>query len=343
MSMVSVIVPCRNERKFIGQCLDSIIMNDYPKDNLEVLVVDGASNDGTKDIVKKYCSKYSFINILDNNKKIVPAALNLGIQSAEGEIIIRMDAHSRYGKDYISKCVKFLEEYNVDNVGGVCITLPGKSTLLAQSIALGLSHPFGVGNSYFRIGSKEPKYVDTVPFGCYRRKVFDKVGFFDEDLVRNQDDEFNLRIIKNNGKILLVPEIVSYYYTRDSLLKLWDMYFQYGYFKPLVVKKIGAVLTLRQLIPSIFVGNLLVTGIVSLFIHKIIWVFLSLALSYICVNLSFSILSAIKKGLKNIIFLPLVFCTLHFSYGLGYFKGVIDFFLLKRYLKKNLSNISMTR
>lgn len=341
--MVSVIVPCRNEKGFIGQCLDSIIMNDYPKDNLEVLVVDGASNDGTKDIVKKYCSKYSFINILDNKKKIVPVALNLGIKSAKGEIIIRMDAHNRYGKDYISKCVKFLKEYNVDNVGGVCITLPGKNTLLAQSIALGLSHPFGVGNSYFRIGSKEPKYVDTVPFGCYKREVFQRIGLFDEDLIRNQDDEFNLRIIKNAGKILLVPDIVSYYYARDSVLKLWNMYFQYGYFKPLVVKKIGAVLTLRQLIPSIFVGSLLVTGIASLFIHKIIWVFLSLAMSYICVNLSFSILSAIKKGLKNTMFLPLVFCTLHFSYGLGYLKGYLDFILLKRCLKRNLSNISLTR
>lgn len=234
---VSIIIPCRNEEKFIGKCLDSIIAQDYPIDNLEVLVVDGMSEDNTRKIVKNYIQKYSFVKLLENPQKIVPTALNIGIKNAKGDIFIIMGAHSIYEKDYIFKCVKYLHAYDVDNVGGIGITLPGDNTIIAKSIALALSHPFGVGNAYFRIGSKEPRYVDTVPFGCYKREVFDRIGLFDEDLVRNQDDEFNLRLIKNGGKILLGPDIISYYYARDSIHKLWKMYFQYGYFKPSVAKK----------------------------------------------------------------------------------------------------------
>ena len=215
--MVSIIIPCRDERRFIEKCLLSIIANDYPKESLQVLVVDGMSEDGTREILNQFSGKYPFIKMLDNPKKIVPVALNIGIKQARGNVIIRMDAHNVYGKDYISKCVKYLRKYNIDNVGGICITLPGRNTLLAQSIALALSHPFGVGNAHFRIGLKGPKYVDTVPFGCYKREVFEKIGLFDEDLVRNQDDELNVRLQRNGGKILLVPEIVSYYYARDSL------------------------------------------------------------------------------------------------------------------------------
>src|SRR4030067_2393082 len=141
--IVSVIIPCRNEEKFIDRCLDSIIANDYPKEDLEVLVVDGMSEDRTEEIVKKYTERFSFIKLLSNLKKIIPSALNIGIQNANGSIIIRMDAHNVYSKDYISKCVNYLIEYNVDNVGGIWVTLPGKNTIVAESIALALSHPFG--------------------------------------------------------------------------------------------------------------------------------------------------------------------------------------------------------
>ncbi|GJQ23461.1 MAG: hypothetical protein HBSAPP01_12510 [Candidatus Brocadia sapporoensis] len=207
---ISIIIPSRNEEKFIDKCLDSIIAQDYSKEKLEILVVDGMSNDKTREFIKGYSKQHRYIKLLDNPGKIVPTAMNTGIRDAHGEIIIRMDAHNIYEKDYVSKCVKYLQEYNVDNVGGIWVTLPGSNTLIAQSIAFALSHPFGVGNAYFRIGSKEPRYVDTVPFGCYKREVFQRIGLFDEDLVRNQDDEFNLRLTKNGGKLLLVPDIVSY-------------------------------------------------------------------------------------------------------------------------------------
>jgi len=343
IAMVSIIIPCRNEEKFIGKCLDSIIENDYPKDKLEVLVMDGISNDDTRAIVQKYCQKYSFIKMIDNQQKIVSTALNVGIQNSKGGIIIRMDAHNVYGKDYILKCVHYLNEYNIDNVGGVCVTLPGSNTVIAESIAFALSHPFGVGNSLFRIGSKEPRYVDTVPFGCYKREVFEKIGFFDEDLIRNQDDEFNLRLIKNGGKILLVPDIVSYYYSRDSLLKLWKMFFQYGYFKPFVAKKVGAIITWRQLIPALFISSLIISGMLSLFFKPLSLVFLFITFSYIITNIGFSLSIALVKGFKYLFILSVVFATLHFSYGLGYLKGILDFVLLKRHEKRKIEDAALTR
>ncbi|MGQ9570481.1 MAG: glycosyltransferase family 2 protein [Thermodesulfovibrionales bacterium] len=342
MPIVSIIIPCRNEEKFIGKCLDSIIENDYPKDRLEVLVVDGMSEDKTRAIVTAYSEKLSFIKLFDNFQKIVPTAMNIGIKNALGSIIIRMDAHNRYSKDYISKCVKYLYEYNVDNIGGICITLPGNNTLVAEAIALALSHSFGVGNAYFRTGSKEPKYVDTVPFGCYKKEVFERIGFYDEDLIRNEDDEFNLRLIKNGGKILLVPDIVSYYYARDSFSKLWKMYFQYGYFKPFVAKKSGTILTWRQLIPPIFISSLALTFLLSLISKPFLWLFVTIFSVYLSANLVFSFKIAIRKGLKYLPILPIVFFTLHVSYGIGYLKGICDF-LIWRGIKKQLKDIPPNR
>ncbi|MCK4245428.1 MAG: glycosyltransferase family 2 protein [Candidatus Omnitrophica bacterium] len=343
MPFVSVIIPCRDEENFIGVCLDSIIASDYPKDKLEVLVVDGLSEDGTREIVEGYAQRYPFIRLLDNPDKITPCALNLGIKHAKGEIIMIMGAHATYEGRYVSKCIKYLKEYNADNVGGISITLPGSDSLVGNAIALVLSSPFGVGNAYFRIGSKEPRYVDTVPFGCYKKEVFERIGLFDEDLVRNQDDEFNLRVIKNGGRILLVPEIVSYYYARDSLAKLWNMYFQYGYFKPLVAQKIGAVLTWRQLIPAVFVGSLVLAGLLSFLSNYCSWLFFLIMLLYLSANLAFSLSTAIRKGLKLLPALILSFATLHFSYGVGYLKGIWDFVILKKHLKRKVEDMPITR
>ena len=205
----SVIIPCRNEEKFIGKCLDSIISQDYPREDLEVLVIDGISEDKTRKIIKDFSLKYSFIKLLDNPNKFTPFALNIGVKAARGEIIIRMDAHAGYEKDYISKCVKHLEEHSADNIGGVIKTLPKENTLVAKSIANCLSSFFGAGGSYFRLGTEKPKWVDTVFGGCYKRKVFEKVGLFNEKLLRSQDIEFNKRLKRAGGRVLLVPEIVA--------------------------------------------------------------------------------------------------------------------------------------
>jgi glycosyltransferase involved in cell wall biosynthesis len=343
LPFVSVIIPCRNEKRFISECLSSVSAQDYPQDKIEVLIVDGMSEDGTRDIIENHVEKDKRIILLDNIERIVPTALNIGIKNARGSIIIRMDAHNIYGKDYISNCIRYLYEYKADNVGGIWITKPGSDTIIARSIALALSHPFGVGNAYYRIGSQEPRFVDTVPFGCYRREVFQKVGLFDEDLVRNQDDEFNMRLIKNGGKILLAPEIISYYYARNSLAKLARMYFQYGYFKPLVVRKVGGVLTWRQLIPSLFVGSLIATYTLSIIFKPFLWVFLLVLSLYLAADLVFSFQLSMKKGLKYFSILPIVFSTLHLSYGIGYLKGIWDFLILKKNRKRKIRDLPITR
>lgn len=340
----TVMVPCRNEQHFIANCLDSIIAQDYPKDKLEILVVDGASNDKTKEIISEYALKYSFVKLLNNAKKVVPAALNMAVKAAKGDIIMRMDAHCIYTQDYISKCVQRLKQHDeVDNVGGICITLPGNNTLLSQSIALALSHPFGVGNSYFRIGSKKERYVDTVPFGCYKRKVFLKNGLFDEDLIRTQDSEFNARLLKNGGRILLVPEIISYYYARDSLYALWKMQFQYGYFKPLAAKKIGRIFAPRHAVPPLFIGSLIISFVFSPFFKFFLWYFLFALFFYIVVDLGVSLAISLKKKFKCFCILPLIFSVIHFAWGIGFLKGTLDFVIFKKDKKKRNVDPSPTR
>lgn len=340
---VSIVIPCRDEEKFIGVCLDSIIANDYPKDRLEVLVVDGMGEDGTREIVQDYVKRQPFIRLLNNPKKVTPAALNIGISSAKGQIIMRMDAHTLYPTNYISGLVDWLTKSNADNVGGVCLTLPNNDTLMANAIAIALSHPFGVGNAYFRIGASAPRWVDTVPFGCYRREVFDRIGMFDEALVRNQDDEFNLRLIKRGGRILLVPDIVSRYYARDSLRKLWRMYYQYGYFKPLAALKVGGVLTIRQVIPVTFVLSLLAVGVVAPWSIYARGLFGAIIVAYVLANLGSSIFISFRRGLKYALPLAVVFPVLHVSYGVGFMMGILDHLILGRRRRKNAAGIPITR
>ena len=198
--MISVICPIYNEERYIGKCIDSVLEQDYSKEDMEVLFVDGMSTDRTREIVVEYAGRYPFVRLLDNPGRIVPAALNIGIGAAKGEVIIRLDAHAIYPKNYFSVLVRKLNELRADSVGGVCRTLPVRDTSVCRAIAMALSSSFGMGNSYFRIGATKEMCVDTVPFGCFRREVFDKIGLFDEELVRNQDDEFNGRIVKNGGQ-----------------------------------------------------------------------------------------------------------------------------------------------
>lgn len=327
---VSVIIPCRNEEKFIGKCLDSIISNEYPKDKLEVLVIDGMSEDGTRKIVEEYTNKNLLFKLIDNPKRIVPTAMNIGIKNAKGDIIIRMDAHNVYEKNYISQCVQCLNDFNVDNVGGAWATLPGNNTIIAESIALALSHPFGVGNAYFRIGSKEPRYVDTVPFGCYKRNVFDKIGLFNENLVRNQDIEFNLRLKNIGGKLLLIPEIISYYYARSTLKGLFEQNFWNGFWVIYSVKFAKIPFSIRHLIPFIFVSSLILSFVGSLFFKPLVYLFLIILNSYFISNIFFSFRIALKKGFEY--FFPLIasFVTLHFSYGLGSMRGMIELIVFRR-------------
>lgn len=320
---ITTIIPCRNEEIFIGKCLESILDNNYPKDKLEVLVVDGMSEDNTGDIIKKYTENYPFIKYFENSSKIQSSAMNIGVRHAKGDIIIRMDAHTTYDKDYFSKCINCLDKYNADNVGGICITMPGNDTAMAKAIALSLSHPFGVGNSYFRIGLKEPKSVDTVPFGCYRKEVFDRIGLFNENLVRNQDIEFNIRLKNAGGKIILVPDIESYYYARTKLKDLARNNFWNGFWVIYSTKFAKMPFSIRHLIPLVFVTSLMSSLIGSIFYAPLAYIFSLIFTAYFITSVFFSINISFSKGLKLIPLLVPTFFTLHFSYGLGSIWGFI--------------------
>lgn len=326
--LVSIIIPCRNEEKFIGKCLNSIIAQDFSKDKMEVLVVDGMSEDGTGEILKKYQREYPFIKVLDNPKKITPSALNIGIKNSKGEIIIRMDSHADYKKDYISKCVKYLKEYNADNVGGVIRTLSGKDNITAKAIAISLSHFFGAGGSHFRTGAEKPKWVDTVFGGCYKKEVFKRVGFFNENLVRSQDMEFNLRLKRAGGKILLAPDIISYYYPKSNLKDFFVHNIKDGIWAVYPLKFVKMPLRLRHYIPFIFVSSLLGTGLLGIFFSGFFWLFIFIICFYLLVAVYFSVETAIKKReIGLFIILPIVFAARHIGYGLGSILGLVKLLL----------------
>jgi len=340
---VSVVLPCRNEALFIRGCLDSILANDYPRDWLEILVVDGMSDDGTREVVEEYGRHQPNVRIFENKECTAAAGLNLAIRAAAGAIIVRMDAHALFPRNYISRLVAWLQATEAENVGGAWVTCPQNSSPMARAIAFALSHPVGVGNAYFRLQVTEPKWVDTVPFGCYRRELFDRIGVFDEDLVRNQDDEFNHRILRSGGRILLVPDVISYYFARDSLRKVWRMYYQYGYFKPLAQRKVGRIMTGRQLIPPGFVSIVAALAAIS-WVSSLAGTALIVLLSVYFGTIFASGIDCLRKhGPECGAGLVLVLPTLHFAYGTGYLKGVFDFIVQRRTRSQEASVVRISR
>ena len=322
---VSVICPVFNEEKFIDACILSIIEQDYPQDSMEVLFVDGRSTDRTREIIQRYMEQYDVIKLLDNPERIVPYALNRGLEAAKGEVIMRLDGHCTYPTNYISELVRYLYQLNADNVGGVWNTQPAKDTPMCQTIALASSHPFGVGGSMHKIGASKIIETDTVPFGCYRREVFDKTGPFDTDLVRNQDDEFNGRLLNLGGKIYLIPQVIINYTARDTLCKTRRMYYQYGLYKPLVNKKLGAPATVRQFFPLLFFLGIVFGGIASIFLPFILHIYTTVLLLYLFIGIVVGSMSAIRAHQPLIaLLMPYVFFNIHMSYGIGYLVGIFN-------------------
>ena len=321
MIKVSIICPTFNEEKYIGYCIESIITQDYSLEDLELLLVDGQSTDKTRTIIVDYSKIYNFIKLLDNPYKMVSRALNIGICEARGNIIIRIDGHCVYPPNYISSLIKYLYELNADNVGGIWDTLPANDSIACCAIAIASSHKFGVGSSKHKVGTKSIIETDTVPFGCFRREIFDRIGLFDEELIRNQDDEFNARIIKNGGKIFLIPDLVINYVARDSIYKMSKMYYQYGLFKPLVNKKIGKPTTLRQFFPVLFLCGLMIGGVLSFTSKFFFSLYISVILVYLLIGIIIGI-NNIHKSIRLIYYLPFIFLTIHISYGYGYLVGL---------------------
>lgn len=317
---LSVICPIYNEERYIRGCVESVLAQDFPHDDLEVIFADGMSTDSTRDIVAQYAAAHPWIRLIDNPRRIVPTALNAAIRASRGDIIMRLDAHASYPPNYFSALVAALRETGADNVGGVCITLPANDLPTAQAIAAVLSSRFGMGDSSFRVGVNKRCEVDTVPFGCWHREVFDRIGLFDEDLVRNQDDEFNGRLRKNGGTIILCPDVEIKYYGRDKIGKVARMFYQYGLFKPLVNRKLGSPATIRQFFPPAMVVCAILGAIVCLICPKFLWFYASVTALYIALSLSFSIRAG--GSIAKIAIQTIVYPIVHFSYGWGYIVGM---------------------
>lgn len=328
--MLTVICPIYNEEKYIRQCIDSIIAQDFPKKELEVLFVDGISNDNTRNIVAEYTIKYSFIKLLDNPQKIVPYAMNIGIREATGDIIMRLDAHASYQNNYFSVLVEKLIELNADNVGVVCKTDVLNKTPRTLAIREVLGNKFGVGNSTFRTGVDKVMEVDTVPFGCWRREVFDKYGLYDTRLIRNQDIELNKRILHGGGKIFIVPDTYCTYLARETFSGIAKNNFANGKWNILTVfytHQIGS-LSVRHFIPLIFVLSVILPTLGSIFLTPLAGIAIISLLSYLLALGTISAQLAISKRL-NFIYLLCSFIILHISYGIGSFAGLLKLPFIK--------------
>lgn len=309
-------------------CLDSIVANDYPKDRMEVLVVDGMSNDGTQRVVEGYAGGCAFIRAIKNPKKITPVALNVGIRNARGEIIIRMDAHAEYPPHYVATAVKYLRETEADVVGGPIITKVSTKTCVARGIALATAHPFGVGNSKFRTSRKEG-YVDTVPFGAYKREVFLEVGLFNEQLERNQDNELNSRIIEHGGKIYSTPELTAIYYNQATLAGLIRQAMRTGMWNVFTVLANQSAFKLRHFVPFAFVTGamgLLFMVLIQSWAKSILYGLLGL---YGIAAIVSTTSIWVKERNFSALFLLLIFPTYHISYGLGTWAGIWKVLLSK--------------
>ncbi len=339
---VSAIVLCRNEEKFIGKCLDSIIANDYPKEKLEILVVDGMSEDRTRKIVEEYSKEHPSIRLINNPKKLTPFAFNEGIKSSQGELVMIMSAHATYEKEYIKKCVSTSQKYDAENVVGIWKILPRGDGFIDKAIVLALSSSFGVGNAKYRIGSdkkKEAEYVDTGAYGCYKKSVFENVGLFNENLSRGQDMEFNLRLKMAGGKTILVPDAVVYYSARTDFKSFYKHNFKNGVWAILPFKYSTVVpVSPRHLVPLAFVSSLIISGILSLFSNVFFWLLLFIASSYSTCNIYFSAKTALNgKDIRYFFLMPAIYSSLHTTYGLGSLFGLLKVVISKQFWKNRFS------
>lgn len=325
-SLISVVIPCRNEEKYIGDCLHSLLNCASDHIQLEIFVCDGMSDDSTRDIVETFSRQHANIYLMDNPEQVTPVALNLGIKQARGSLIAILGAHATVSQPYfINALASFERNPEADCIGGLIENEFEDSR--SEAVGMAMSSPFGVGDAHFRTGMRDG-FVDTVAFGIYKREVFEKIGYFNESLARNQDDEFNFRMLKNNLKIFLDLSIRSKYYVRSSWKKLFQQYYQYGFWKVFVNKKHNTITTLRQLIPFLFVSGILCSLTLSLY-H---WIFFALFFAGLILWFVFALVFALKQTSRFIYLLQILlsFLILHISYGSGYLLGIWYFLILRK-------------
>lgn len=324
-TQVSVIIPCYNEVATIRPLLDALYDQTYPRQAMEVVISDGGSTDGTQDAIKEWQSAHPDlpITLVVKPSRGIPSALNLALDAARGVIIVRLDAHSKPNPEYVSRSVEALETGRAENVGGVWDIQPGNNRWIARSIASAAGHPIGVGDARYRY-TDQAGYVDTVPFGAFRRELLDRIGKFDETLLTNEDYEFNTRVQQSGGRIWLDPGIRSAYIARATLSALARQYWRYGYWKVQMLRRYPNTLRWRQALPPIFVAGLALLIVLAPFIKIALWALAMIAAVYTLILFLTGLQLAIreKEGLL-ILGVPLSIATMHFSWGTAFLWGLI--------------------
>jgi succinoglycan biosynthesis protein ExoA len=325
MTTVSFVMPVRNEEEYICASLKSLVDQNYPAGECEIIVVDGRSSDRSREIIEDICRQNPQVHCLDNPVGIVPTAMNIGIRAARGEVIIRADGHNLYPPDYAATCVKYLEQTGADNVGGPWVTVAADESLSARLVAAVLSSPFGVGNSRFRTSSEEG-FVDTVHFGAFRREMFDRVGMYNEKLVRNQDNELNARIRKAGGTIYLTPALVTRYHPAKSLLDLLTYTFKTSQWHIFTLRENRGSMGPRHLAPTVFLGLLLLLLPASFASVIAQWFLIGMMGTYFLTGFYFSLRSKHGGNWDVVLIQPWASFCFHVVYGAGTLFGLCYLF-----------------
>lgn len=329
LPFVSIIIPCYNEEATIHKLLEALRVQTYPLAQMEVVISDGFSTDGTRDVIagfKKQNADLS-VRVVDNKAKTIPSGVNQAIRESSGEILIRLDAHSMPIPEYVARCVEAHQAGKGDNVGGVWEIRPGADTWVAESISFAAAHPLGVGDAMYRLNAKAGA-VDTVPFGSFRRELIQKIGAFDESLLANEDYEFNTRVREAGGTVWLDPAIRSVYFSRSTFGKLAGQYWRYGFWKFKMLKRYPHTLRWRQALPPVFVLALLTLIVLSLGL-TVARVLLALQLFVYFFVLGLAGLRLAMKTRKGFLFwgLPFAIATMHIAWGMGFlWSGILSMF-----------------
>jgi GT2 family glycosyltransferase/SAM-dependent methyltransferase len=306
-----VVVPVRDEAGALARCLASLAAQDFAAERMEILVVDGMSADGTADAARR-----AGVRVIENPRRTAAAAMNAGLRAAQGDVIVRLDAHAEAAPDFVSRSVAALDRTGADCVGGPIET--AGDGVEGRAIAAAMSSRFGVGGAAFRVGTGRETDTDTVAFGAYRRSAFDRAGTFDESFLRNADDEFHLRLTRAGGRIVLVPEVRSTYRCRSSLGALARQYFGYGRWKTRVFAKHGRVPAARALVPPLFVAALAASVVLAVATDEPLWL-ISVVGPYAVAN----VLASLLAGTRAWPLVPFAFATMHLAYGLGFWTGLV--------------------
>ena len=330
--IVSLIVPCYNEELTIGLLLDAILRQTYPVEDIQVIIADGQSTDGTRDVIERFSQANPSLNIqiVENPNRIIPSGLNAALDHAQGEVIIRLDAHSIPHPDYVEKCLEVIEKTNAANVGGVWEIKPATDKWAARAIACAASNPLGAGDARYRFGGTAGE-VETVPFGAFQKVWMERVGRFDETLLTNEDYEYNYRIRQSGGSIWYDPSIRSIYFARRDFFSLVKQYFRYGYWKAVMLSRNPASLRWRQALPVLFVFGIIILGLLSIWSMWARLLFSGYLGLYLVITLLTGIVEAVRnKDIGLVLGFPLALWTMHLSWGFAFIWAILSRVIWRR-------------